>query len=57
MSLWRSEVAGVKASYNGLAAEYNAQMAKFNWQFCNVGDLPKGADVALPREFKPYVTD
>lgn len=53
-NVWVSEVAGVKASYNSLAAEYNAQMAKFNWSFANVGELPKGADTPLPREFKPY---
>lgn len=53
-SLWQSEAAGVRASYNGLAADYNAQMAKFNWRFCNAGDLPQGATVPLPREFKPY---
>ncbi len=55
-NVWSSEVAGVKASYNSLAAEYNAQMAKFNWRFANVGELPKGADTPLPREFKPYTT-
>src|SRR3990167_6246123 len=55
-NVWSSEVAGVKASYNTLAAEYNAQMAKFNWRFANVGELPKGADKPLPREFKPYIT-
>lgn len=55
-NVWSSEVAGVKASYNTLAAEYNAQMAKFNWRFANVGELPKGADKPLPREFKPYTT-
>lgn len=55
-NVWSSEVAGVKASYNMLAAEYNAQMAKFNWRFANKGDLPKGADTPLPREFKPYTT-
>ena len=55
-SIWSSEVAGVKASYNALAADYNGQMAKFNWQFANVGELPKGADTPLPREFKRYVT-
>lgn len=53
-NVWSSEVAGVKASYNTLAAEYNAQMAKFNWRFANVGELPKGADTPLPREFKSY---
>jgi len=55
-NVWSSEVAGVKASYNSLAAEYNAQMAKFNWRFANVGELPKGAEQPLPREFKPYVS-
>ncbi|MBI4118685.1 MAG: hypothetical protein HY452_00270 [Parcubacteria group bacterium] len=55
-NVWASEVAGVKASYNSLAAEYNAQMAMFNWRFANVGELPKGADRPLPREFKPYTT-
>lgn len=55
MNVWSSEVAGVKASYNDLAAEYNAQMAKFNWSYANTGELPKGADGPLPREFKPYV--
>lgn len=55
-NVWSSELAGVKASYNSLAAEYNAQMVKFNWRFANKGDLPKGADVPLPREYKPYVT-
>ena len=55
-NVWSSEVAGVKASYNSLAAEYNAQMAKFNWRFANVGELPKGAEQPLPREFKPYTT-
>lgn len=55
-SIWESEVAGAKASYNSLAAEYNAQMAKFNWSFANIGELPKGATEPLPREFKPYTT-
>ncbi len=55
-NLWTSEVAGIKASYNGLAAEYNSAMAKINWSFCNAGDLPKGADQPLPREYKPYMT-
>lgn len=53
-NVWQSEVAGVKASYNQLAADYNSQMAKFNWRFANVGELPKGADKPLPREFKEY---
>lgn len=55
-NLWTSEVAGIKASYNGLSAEYNAAMVKINWAFCNQGDLPKGADQPLPREYKPYIT-
>lgn len=54
--VWESEVAGVKASFNGLAADYNASMAKFNWRFANRGMLPEGATEPLPREFAPYVT-
>lgn len=53
-NVWRSEVAGVRLSYNALAADYNAQMSKFNWRFCNRGDLPPGATEPLPREYKPY---
>lgn len=53
-SLSTAEVAGVKATYNGLAAEYNAQMAKFNYAFTNAGQLPKGADRVLPREYRTY---
>lgn len=56
-NLWQSELAGVKASYNGLAAEYNAQMAKFNWAFANAGQLPQGASQPLPREYKPYTEE
>jgi hypothetical protein len=56
-SIWASEVAGVKASYNGLAAEYNANMVKFNYKFTNVGDLPPGASTPLPREYRPYIED
>ena len=56
IGLWQSEVAGITASYNSLAADYNSQMAKINYRFCNVGDLPRGADEPLPREFKPYQT-
>lgn len=52
--LWQTELAGIKASYNGLAADYNSQMSKFNWRFTNAGDLPKGATKVLPRLFKPY---
>lgn len=57
MYIWMSEVAGVKASYNGLAAEYNAQMSKINWAFTNVGQLPAGAATPLPREYKPYIEE
>lgn len=54
MNLMVSEVAGVKAAYNGLAAQYNAQMAKFNYAFTNAGQLPQGADRVLPREYRTY---
>ncbi len=54
-NLWQTEVAGVKASFNSLAAEYNSQMTKINWRFTNIGDLPKGADKPLPREYKTYI--
>ena len=56
-SIWQSECAGIRASYNSLAAEYNSAMAKINWRFCEVGKLPPGATTPLPREFKPYVED
>jgi hypothetical protein len=56
-NLWTSEVAGVTASYNGLAATYNAKMAEIHWRFANRGDLPAGATEPLPREFKPYVEE
>jgi len=56
-SIWQSEAAGIRASYNSLAAEYNAQMAKFNWRFAERGQLPQGASDPLPREFKPYVEE
>lgn len=54
-SLWLTESAGVKASFNSLASEYNAQMAKINWAFTNVGQLPQGATQPLPREYKTYL--
>jgi hypothetical protein len=54
-NLWESEVAGIIASYNGLAAEYNAGMGKFNWKFANAGEVPPGSE-ALPREFAPYIS-
>jgi hypothetical protein len=53
--IWLSEVAGIKASYNGLAAEYNSNMSKVNYAFCNTGQLPEGSTSPLPREFKPYI--
>lgn len=53
-SIWSSEAAGIRASYNQLAAEYNAEMAKFNWRFTNVGDVPQGGR-PLPREYRPYI--
>lgn len=56
-NLWSQEVAGLKSSYNNLAADYNARMAKVNFRFCNAGDLPKGADKPLPREFRSYLTN
>lgn len=52
-SIWASEAAGVRASYNALAAEYNSEMSKFNWRFTNVGDVPQGG-APLPREYRPY---
>jgi hypothetical protein len=54
LSLWDTELAGIKASYNSVASEYNAQMAKINWAFTNVGQVPAGGQ-PLPREYKPYV--
>lgn len=54
--IWESEQAGIAASYNLLAAEYDAEMAKFNYRFANVGELPKGAETPLPREYAPYVS-
>lgn len=53
-AIWSSQVSGIRASYNTLAAEYNSEMVKFNWRFTNIGDLPQGASVPLPREYKPY---
>ena len=55
LSIWASELAGIKASYNSLSAEYNSQMSKINWRFCNIGDLPDGASTPLPRNYKPYI--
>jgi hypothetical protein len=47
-------VAGVIASYNDLAAQYNAKMVEVQFSFTNIGTLPRGADVPLPREVAPY---
>lgn len=55
LSIWQSETAGIKMSYNALAAEYNSQMTKVNWRFANAGELPGGAAESLPREFAQYV--
>lgn len=55
-NMWETEYAGIVASYNELAAEYNAKMAEVNWAFTNVGQLPQGASVPLPREYAPYQT-
>jgi len=52
--IWQQELGGMIYSYNSLAADYNAQMAKINYRFTNVGDLPQGATVVLPREFRQY---
>lgn len=56
LSVWESEVAGVKASYNSLAAEYNAEHAKFHWAFADVGKVPAGG-APLPREYRQYVDE
>jgi len=53
-NLWEQEVAGVVASYNSLAAEYNAAMSKINYKFTNIGELPKGAAEALPKQIREY---
>jgi hypothetical protein len=53
-NIWRSELAGVKASYNTLAASYNAEMAMFYTRFLNAGMLPQGAKDAPPREYRMY---
>jgi hypothetical protein len=53
-ALLNQELLGMKASYNGLAADYNSRMAKVNYSFANVGELPKGADRPLPREYRSY---
>jgi len=55
-NIWQSEYLGIKASYNDLAAQYNSAMAKFNYAFCNAGQLPQGATVPLPRQYRTYIT-
>ncbi len=50
---WHNELAGVRASYNGLAAEYNSNMSKANFRYANVGDVPAGSE-ALPINFSAY---
>lgn len=52
-SIWASEAAGVRASYNSLAAEYNSEMSKFNVAFMNAGGMPQGGK-PLPREYRSY---
>jgi hypothetical protein len=54
MNIWEQELAGIRASYNGLAAEYNAQHSKMNWAFCDIGKCPPGSTNPLPRTYKPY---
>lgn len=54
---WMSEYLGLKASYNSLSSEYNSAMSKFNYVFANKGELPKGIDTPLPREFRPYLIE
>ncbi len=56
-NVWQSEYLGIKASYNDLASQYNAAMSKFNYRFCNAGSLPRGADIPLPRDVKPYINN
>lgn len=57
LMIWQQELGGMKYSFNALAADYNAQMAKINYAFCNVGQLPQGATIPLPREYKPYINN
>lgn len=57
LMIWQQELGGMQYSFNTLAADYNAQMAKINYRFTNVGDLPQGATVPLPREYKPYMEE
>ncbi len=52
----KSELMGIISIHNDMCADYNAAMAKFNYAFCNVGTLPAGATVPLPREHKTYIS-
>jgi hypothetical protein len=53
-NLWQQYIAGIRASSNTLAAEYNAAMAKLNYAYANVGQLPRGANGPLQREYRVY---
>ena len=53
-NLWQQYNAGIRASYNTLAAEYNAAMVKLNYAYANVGQLPRGANGPLQREYRVY---
>lgn len=55
-NLWEQEVAGLKASYNGLSSEYNSAMSRENWRWANAGQVPAGGR-PLPREYRPYLED
>lgn len=50
----RTEVRGMKASYNRLAAEYNAEMSKWHTRFVNMGRLPEGGGGEIPRNVANY---
>lgn len=52
-SIWLSEAAGIRASYNQLASEYNSEMVKWNKSFMNTGKMPDGGK-PLPREYRTY---
>lgn len=54
-NLKKSEMIGLINSFNQISAEYNSAMSKFNYAFCNRGQLPQGATIELPREYKTYI--
>ena len=54
MNQWRTEIAGVIASYNQLASRYNAQHAMWNYRFADFGKLPSGVADTIPRTFGEY---